>query len=98
MCNQAVKQQIVERLCALGSVCSESASNRELRLQLGFDTSNNVFKRALGSAIKDEMIIRHRPAPTSLCDDQRPVTLVPGPAAGKVLLLQRAQPQPYFVS
>ncbi len=98
MCNEAVKQQIVERLCALGSVCSESASNRDLRQQLGFETSNNVFKRALGSAIKDDMVIRRRPPATGLYDDHRPVTLTPGPAADKVLASRSAQPQPYFVS
>lgn len=97
MCNEAVRRKIVERLFELGSVCSESASNSDLRKKLGVESSNTVFKRALGSAVHREMVVRHRPVATGLYDDDRPITLMPGPAA-RQLVPGASQQQPYFVS
>ncbi len=97
MCNEKVKRQLVTRLCDVGRVTSDSASTRELREQLGFDVSNNVFKRALGSAIRDRLVTRRRRPATGPYDDHRPITLTPGPAA-TVRTTPIAQPLPYFVS
>ncbi len=97
MCNEAVKQKIVEQVCAKGRVSSDTASMRELKMKLEINTSNSVFSKALGCAIRNSLIIRHRPAATGLYDDVRPITLLPGPAASS-MRRPDAQPLPYFAS
>ncbi len=101
MCDQVVKQLIVERVRELGRVTSPSASYNDLRQKLGISSSNTVFKRALGSAIGDELVRYHKPSPEGNCDDSRPISLSPGPAVLQTVT-SRATPysdslRPYFV-
>ncbi len=102
MCDESVRQQLVERVIALGQVCSVTASIDDLRRQCGINSSNTVFKEALGSAIHHGLLTRHRPPAAALYDDERPITITPGPhapqAAARQMTPYSDSLRHYFVS
>jgi hypothetical protein len=102
MCNQAVRQQLVDRVLALGRVHSETGSINELRRKCGIESSNKVFKRALGSAVKDGLVYCPRPAAQGVDDGDRSMTLIPGRKTSRKLVPQitpySESLRPYFVS
>lgn len=101
MCNESVRRQIVEWVVACGSIHSETASMSDLRQKCGINSSNVVFKRALGSAVHHGLLVYHRPPAQALYDDDRPVTITPGPYAPRAAAPQTTpysdSLRPYFV-
>lgn len=94
MCNTAIREAIVNRLVQHGPVRSTSGSIKELREACGIGGSNTQFSRALGSAIKNGDVVRHRPEPTCRDDDDRPITIF---AARELSKNSTSSRSPYFV-
>jgi hypothetical protein len=91
VCNTALKEQIISLVGSVGKVKSDDASSRDLLEQFKDQAmqtpgnftallncvSVNAFSRALGSAVRDKRLVRHRCTLQCIHDDERPVTILP---------------------
>lgn len=75
-----LKQALLEELCSLSYVQVNRDSSLADALSLRVDgqrPSNSVVKKAMGSLVNAGKVIRNRPEPEGITDDDRPITYWP---------------------